>query len=139
MLAIPVFAQESTNEIPAWVKGVANFWVDGNITDDEFLEAITFLVAQRIIRLDSTPLQDEIDQVGLDNAHLLQSIVDLKNSLESLTERYDEYRYNHSHKVGNIGGAQINEETIAHLQEKIERLELVIDELETELRQLESR
>lgn len=134
ILTIPVYAQESTSEIPAWVKGVANFWVEDNINDNEFLEAITFLIEHQIIKIDSTPLQNEIDAIGLDNAHLLQSIVDLKNSHKSLTEQYNEYRYNHSHKVGNIGGAQINEETIAHLQEKIVNLELVIDELETELR-----
>ncbi len=31
-----IYAQ-SQYEIPSWVKGVANFWVEGNISDSEFL------------------------------------------------------------------------------------------------------
>ena len=51
ILLIPVYAQESTSEIPAWVKGVANFWVEGNISDQEFGEAISFLIEQNKRRI----------------------------------------------------------------------------------------
>ena len=37
-----IYAQSQT-DIPAWVKGVANFWVEGNISDSEFGESISFL------------------------------------------------------------------------------------------------
>ena len=40
--------------IPAWVKGVANFWVDGNITDAEFVDAIEFLIENGIIKVDNS-------------------------------------------------------------------------------------
>jgi len=48
-------AQEQPTEeptpIPSWVKGVAGFWAQGQITDDEFKEAIRFLVNNGILVL----------------------------------------------------------------------------------------
>lgn len=57
LLLVPIYAQETSTEIPSWVKGVANFWVEGNMDDNEFGEAITFLIEQEIIEIDSTPVQ----------------------------------------------------------------------------------
>lgn len=105
ILLVPVYAQEATTDIPVWVKGVANFWVEGNISDDEFGEAITFLIEQGIFKIDSVTipesiqvisdgekrlyeleiknLEDEVKDVGLDNAHLLNSIVEKNQSLKN--------------------------------------------------------
>lgn len=47
-----VIAQSESDVIPSWVKGVANFWVEGNITDSEFIEAIKFLIESEIIVID---------------------------------------------------------------------------------------
>ena len=44
------YGEKQTN-IPEWVKGIASYWVDGNITDDEFAEAIEFLLDQEIIKI----------------------------------------------------------------------------------------
>lgn len=52
LISVPsVVAQSETSEILNWVKGIASFWVQGEITDTEFIEAIEFLVEQRIINL----------------------------------------------------------------------------------------
>ena len=101
LLLVPVYAQEATTDIPVWVKGVANFWVEGNISDDEFGEAITFLIEQRIFKIDSVDipeqtflsddqkrlydleisnLEDEVKEVGLDNSHMLIRIVEMKDT-----------------------------------------------------------
>lgn len=40
---IPVDAQE-TELIPSWVKATAGWWSEGNINDDEFMEALEFLI-----------------------------------------------------------------------------------------------
>jgi len=37
--------------IPAWVKGVAGFWAEDKITDDEFGEGLSFLIEQNIIKI----------------------------------------------------------------------------------------
>ncbi len=44
------YGEEQTS-IPEWVKGIASYWVDGNITDDEFAEAIEFLLENEIITI----------------------------------------------------------------------------------------
>lgn len=46
-----IYAQ-SQSEIPSWVKGIANFWVEGNISDNEFGESISFLIEQKIIQVE---------------------------------------------------------------------------------------
>lgn len=43
-----IYADE-TKEIPSWVKGVANFWVEDKINDAEFIEALEFLIKSEII------------------------------------------------------------------------------------------
>jgi len=48
------YAQESL--IPVWVKGVAGWWADGNTTDEEFLEAIEFLINENYIKINSVRL-----------------------------------------------------------------------------------
>jgi len=52
-----IYAQ-SQSEIPAWVKGVANFWVEGNISDTEFGESISFLIEQKIIQVEMSEADD---------------------------------------------------------------------------------
>lgn len=59
------FSSVSADEhsgIPAWVKGVANFWVQGNITDDEFLEAIEFLINSGTIVIDQAVEEEYFDK-----------------------------------------------------------------------------
>jgi hypothetical protein len=41
----------SSHNIPGWVKGIAGWWAQGKITDDEFVSAIQFLVHQGIIKV----------------------------------------------------------------------------------------
>ena len=41
----------SSHGIPGWVKGIAGWWAQGKISDDEFVSAIKFLVHQGIIKL----------------------------------------------------------------------------------------
>jgi hypothetical protein len=41
----------SSHGIPGWVKGIAGWWAQGKISDDEFVSAIQFLVHQGIIKV----------------------------------------------------------------------------------------
>ena len=43
---------QSNDEIPAWIKNNAGWWSDGQITDDDFLKGIEFLVKNGIIKVD---------------------------------------------------------------------------------------
>ena len=46
-------------EIPPWVKGVANFWVEDEIDDGEFAEALEFLIDSNIIQLGNTQVMSQ--------------------------------------------------------------------------------
>lgn len=163
----------SNQEIPAWVKGVAQFWVEGNINDSEFGEAITFLIEEEIITIDSVNIQNvlpisdeekrlydleisqkdviiaslknEIETVGLDNSHLLNSIVEkentimnLQNSLDQVNNDFQQYKDDYPLKVGNIGGSQVNADTVQQLEQRNIDLELIIQELEAEIQNLKN-
>jgi len=58
-----IYAQ-SQSDIPAWVKGVANFWVEGNISDTEFGESISFLIEQKIIQVEMPNTDDEFQDTS---------------------------------------------------------------------------
>ena len=58
MLIIPAFAQSDEDFIPSWVKGVANFWIEGGIDDTEFIEALEYLIDNSIINLGENVVVD---------------------------------------------------------------------------------
>jgi len=62
---LPVFppsdAESAEYDIPTWVKGIAGFWVDDRITDQDFGDGLSFLINQEIIKV---PLLESLqDQV----------------------------------------------------------------------------
>ena len=59
LLSMPVFGQTDSVEIPTWVKGVANFWVEYKIDDGEFAKALEFLIDSNIIQLGNTQVMSE--------------------------------------------------------------------------------
>jgi len=62
-VSVTSISAQSQSEIPAWVKGVANYWVDGNISDSDFGESITFLIEQNIIQVEM-PESDDFQNVN---------------------------------------------------------------------------
>lgn len=64
---IPVFAQESSS-IPPWVKGVANWWVQGKISDDEFLKAVEFLINEGFIQINFDEVTQTLTQSDLEKS-----------------------------------------------------------------------
>lgn len=47
---LSISAQESL--IPSWIKNTAGFWVNGQVSDQEFLNAIQFLINNGMIKVD---------------------------------------------------------------------------------------
>jgi len=57
--------------IPAWVKGVAGFWAEDKITDDEFGEGLSFLIEQEIIKVPQMKqLEKRIQELESENVEL---------------------------------------------------------------------
>jgi len=44
-------ANENKSSIPAWIKNIASFWANGQISDDEYLSTIEWLIDNEIIRI----------------------------------------------------------------------------------------
>jgi len=90
LLTVIIPSYSSSYDIPSWVKGVANFWVEGNISDNEFGEAITFLIEQEILRVempntaDNSELQNKINQLESEKARLQNEITQLKGKNSQL-------------------------------------------------------
>jgi len=52
------FAQDA--QIPNWIKNVAGWWAIGDISENEFLTGIEYLINNNIILIDFIPCNDEI-------------------------------------------------------------------------------
>ncbi len=61
-VSVTSISAQFQSEIPAWVKGVANFWVEGNISDSEFGDSLSFLIEQNIIQVEM-PDSDEYQNI----------------------------------------------------------------------------
>jgi len=65
-----IYAQ-SQYDIPAWFKGVAGFWAEDKISDDEFGEGLSFLIDNDIIEVPKIQeLENEIIQLKIENSEL---------------------------------------------------------------------
>jgi hypothetical protein len=68
-----VSAQEES-QIPAWIKTAVGFWVNDQITDEEFLRAIEYFVENEMIKVPSKT----DDQVLINNLQILQAEINTK-------------------------------------------------------------
>ena len=48
---LSISAEESL--IPSWIKNTAGFWVDGGVTDQEFITSIEWMIDNNLIKIDS--------------------------------------------------------------------------------------
>jgi len=69
-----VSAQEES-QIPAWIKTAVGFWVNDQISDQEFLKAIEYFVENEMIKVPSQTIEDK---VLIDNLQILQAEINMK-------------------------------------------------------------
>ena len=69
-----VSAQEES-QIPAWIKTAVGFWVNDQISDEEFLKAIEYFVKNEMIKVPSQTIEDK---VLIDNLQILQAEINMK-------------------------------------------------------------
>ena len=72
-VTVTSISAQSKYDIPGWVKGVAGFWSEGKITDDEFGDGLSFLIDNNIIKV------PKIKQLESENTKLKNDIVKLQS------------------------------------------------------------
>jgi len=143
-VSITSISAQSQSDIPVWVKGVADFWVKGNISDSDFGESISFLIEQDIIHVDMPDTKDsetvnKIMMLEINNRKLEIENKNLKNEisvLESKNKRlqntadnskssspnnlptHNEIRYDFDNWNTNIGGLVIDVYSFGFLEPK---------------------
>jgi len=76
--------------IPAWVKGVAGFWAEDKITDDEFGEGLSFLIEEDIIKVPKIEsLKQQVIQLESKVNQLEQENTQLQNQQKSSSSNLD--------------------------------------------------
>ena len=55
---------ESESLIPEWIKNTAGFWVEGNVSDSEFINALQYMIKNGIIEI---PKEDESSSLDCHN------------------------------------------------------------------------
>jgi len=102
-VSVASISAQSQTDIPAWVKGVANFWVEGNISDSEFGESISFLIEQSIIQVEMPETDDfqnistirnleaENKKLEAENKKLKNDVSVLKNQNKELNSIIDDF------------------------------------------------
>lgn len=86
-----VYAQE----IPGWIKGIANFWAEDKISDAEYLDSLKFLIDAGIIQMDNstkTPQQADQEAVETNKSEQLESDIEmLLDEISELHHKVEEY------------------------------------------------
>ena len=80
-MSVTSISAQSKYVIPGWVKGVAGFWSEGKIADDEFGDGLSFLINNNIIKVpkiyqlqsENTKLQSENTQLQSGNTPPIQN------------------------------------------------------------------
>lgn len=75
---------EGDGPIPAWVKTVFGYYAAGEITDDEIIAALEYLIAHGIIQVGAAPDGAEAEHAGAD---LAERVADEAEFNEALAER----------------------------------------------------
>ena len=86
-VSITSISAQSQSEIPSWVKGVADFWVKGEISDSDFGESISFLIEEKIIqvempKVDDTETVNKIMNLEIENKELKNTIRSLERDID---------------------------------------------------------
>lgn len=74
-ISVSFVAAQEDSKIPAWIKAAVGFWVNGEISDDEFIDIIEYFVENEIINISS---QESSDDELVKNLHVLQTELNTK-------------------------------------------------------------
>jgi len=114
LISIPsVMAQSDTVEIPSWIKGVANFWIEGGINDEEFVEALEFLIDNNVIKLGENVVVDMSEQENPFGIEEDTKTVEEKHAetVAYLDKQMKDQKEEHEKRINEIIGENEKEQT----------------------------
>ena len=84
-VSVTSISAQSKYDIPAWVKGVAGFWSEGKISNDEFGDGLSFLIDNNIIKVPKIKeLESKNTNLQSENTKQQSEIAKLKNDIVKL-------------------------------------------------------
>jgi hypothetical protein len=116
---------EELTTIPSWIKGVANFWIDGGINDAEFIEALEFLIDSNIIKLgDSIVVDNTVSVITTEQKDILDLTISQKEDRIKILENEVNVLNN---KITSMPVHASESEMITNLNEQIQTLHDKLD------------
>jgi hypothetical protein len=112
-------AQES--KIPQWVKTTTTFWSKGEISDTEYVNAIEYLIKERVMVIPSSVQMAEGQEIS--------------TSLEDLQNRVNQLEKVSTSASARSLAADIPDPDITKLNKKIDELSLIIIKLDEQIKQ----
>ena len=70
-ILIPNSLAQEDAQIPDWIKNVAGWWANGEIPENQFLDAIGYLINNNIILLDFIPCSIKTESQTISSAKLV--------------------------------------------------------------------
>ena len=64
LVSMPNSSAQEDTQIPGWIKDVAGWWADDQISEKEFLNGIEYLINNNIITLHFVPCHDVQNETG---------------------------------------------------------------------------
>ena len=71
LVGIPNSSAQEDTQIPSWIKNVAGWWANGDVSDNEFLTAIQYLINNNIISITYTPCNQTIENQTASSAKMV--------------------------------------------------------------------
>jgi len=87
---LSISAQES--QIPSWIKTTVGYWINGDASDQDFINAIKWMLENKILKVSTTQDNDltiKVNQLSKENERLEKEVAKLKaKNAETITEKY---------------------------------------------------
>ena len=148
---VEIQAQKDIVEIPSWVKGVANFWVEDKIDDGEFAEALEFLIDSDIIQLGNTiavskveenSLETELPEASVQIVNMQKIIDDLDSSKIDLEKQIHELEEKNQDMMS-AENREWYDQSLVNLRTELtkyyeDKINIIIDDTDTEREELKN-
>lgn len=65
LVVVPVTVSAQQTSIPGWIKNIAGFWADDQTSDDDFVNAIEYLIGEGIINVKTSTSNVDVDSITI--------------------------------------------------------------------------